>query len=281
MSKGISLHIGLNRIDPAVYPGWATLRGAENDAREMQVVANGEGYLSSLLLSESATSNAILSGIENAAGQLVSGDIFLLSFSGHGREIQGSTTEPFNQSWVAYNRQILDDELYCMWRKFQKGVRIVVVSDSCFSGTILDRFFEFSREVSFPLAAVTTRSREVRDTDGISKKPTKEQAAAHYEKYSSQYGEIRKSLNSCRAQPPTEATILLLAACKADQEAIDGPNHGAFTERLLEVYRTGSFTNYREFFGLIVNSMSAQQTPQYYSISRDIQLLEARRPFDI
>jgi hypothetical protein len=40
MAKGLSLHIGLNRIDPNHYAGWSgTLNACENDARAMQDIA--------------------------------------------------------------------------------------------------------------------------------------------------------------------------------------------------------------------------------------------------
>jgi hypothetical protein len=39
MPKGISLHIGLNRVDPQIFAGWAKLQGAENDARAMEAIA--------------------------------------------------------------------------------------------------------------------------------------------------------------------------------------------------------------------------------------------------
>jgi len=41
-----------------------------------------------------------------------------------------------DETWVAYDRQIVDDELYALWGKFAAGVRIFVLSDSCHSGTV-------------------------------------------------------------------------------------------------------------------------------------------------
>ncbi len=40
-----------------------------------------------------------------------------------------------DETWVAFDRQIVDDELYALWGKFAPGVRILVLSDSCHSGT--------------------------------------------------------------------------------------------------------------------------------------------------
>ena len=39
-TKGISLHIGLNRVDPAHYKGWdGALQGCENDANDLRAIA--------------------------------------------------------------------------------------------------------------------------------------------------------------------------------------------------------------------------------------------------
>ena len=42
-----------------------------------------------------------------------------------------------DETWVCYYRQFIDDELYELWGKFKAGVRILVLSDSCHSGTVL------------------------------------------------------------------------------------------------------------------------------------------------
>jgi metacaspase-1 len=71
--RGISLHIGLNRIDPSHYgtDGW--LAGAENDANAMQQLAVAIGYRTSVLLTASARADAILATIRDAASQLTAG----------------------------------------------------------------------------------------------------------------------------------------------------------------------------------------------------------------
>jgi len=39
MALGLSIHIGLNRVDPRHYQGWdGALDGCEHDARDMQAV---------------------------------------------------------------------------------------------------------------------------------------------------------------------------------------------------------------------------------------------------
>ena len=67
--------------------------------------------------------------------------MFLLTYSGHGSQVpdkNGDETEDgYDETWVLYDRQLVDDELYALWSKFAAGVRIVVLSDSCHSGTAI------------------------------------------------------------------------------------------------------------------------------------------------
>lgn len=60
MAKGISIHIGLNRVNPNHYqdefggPWDGALAGCEFDARDMQTLDAGRGFESSILLNEKA-----------------------------------------------------------------------------------------------------------------------------------------------------------------------------------------------------------------------------------
>src|SRR5215510_7754233 len=118
MAKGISIHIGLNRVDPSSYNGWSgELAGCVNDAQAMQSIARSCGYNSTLLLNEQATSAHVITAIGKAAQQLAPGDILLLTYSGHGGQVPDVTGgEPGDQgldeTWVLYDRMLLDDELY-------------------------------------------------------------------------------------------------------------------------------------------------------------------------
>src|SRR5258708_12415488 len=86
--KGISLHIGLNRVDPVHYAGWkGELVACENDARDMETIARSQGLVAQSLLTKAATSTALLGLIEKAARELVPDDFFSLPYSCHGRQI--------------------------------------------------------------------------------------------------------------------------------------------------------------------------------------------------
>ena len=142
MATGYSIHIVLNGVDPNAYNGWAgTLAGCVNDANAMKAIADSFAYSSVLLLNEQATSAAVIQAIGRAAQQMNSEDILLLTYSGHGGIVDDVTGgEPGDdgkdETWVLYDRMLLDDELEQLWTQFADGARIFVLSDSCHSGTV-------------------------------------------------------------------------------------------------------------------------------------------------
>ena len=88
MAKGMSLHIGLNHVDPNHYQGWdGKLKGCEQDANDMAAIARKQKFAASMLLNEQATADAVKVAISTAAGKLKSGDTFLLTYSGHGGQV--------------------------------------------------------------------------------------------------------------------------------------------------------------------------------------------------
>ncbi len=141
MPRGLSIHIGLNHVDPNAYSGWdGALSGCINDARDMRAIADGLQYRSTLLLDAEATASRVIGEIGQAAGQLAAGDSLLLTYSGHGGQfddVNGDEADALDETWVLWDRQLQDDELYALWSRFAAGVRIFVLSDSCHSGTML------------------------------------------------------------------------------------------------------------------------------------------------
>jgi hypothetical protein len=168
MTNARSIHIGLNHVDPNCYNGWdGALSGCINDAADMQAIADNLGYQSLLLTDSSATADSVIAEVGQAAMELQSGDILFLSYSGHGGQVDDVNSDEedaLDETWVLWDRQLIDDELYALWGKFVSGVRIVVLSDSCHSGT-----------VARMLATLQELSRDMHRTRAV---PTSAQAAA-------------------------------------------------------------------------------------------------------
>ena len=72
MAQGISVHIGLNRVDPAQYEGWdGQLAACEADAKDMEALAKARGFKTrALLLTRAATADAVTAAISSAAKTL-------------------------------------------------------------------------------------------------------------------------------------------------------------------------------------------------------------------
>ena len=155
-ARGLSLHIGLNGVGAAHYGGWdGPLAACEFDANDMAALAGGRGIKSTVLLTKSATRAKVLGALRAAAKTLVSGDFFLLTYSGHGGQVpdvSADESDKLDETWCLYDGQLIDDELYCELSRFAAGVRILVLSDSCHSGTV-------TRAIPRPTDGATTAGR--------------------------------------------------------------------------------------------------------------------------
>ncbi len=242
MPRGISVHAGLNRVDPVHYQGWSgQLRGCEHDARALADLAGREGFETTVLLTQDARAEDLFREIRRAAATLRSGDIFLLTFAGHGSQVpdEGAGDEEpdqLDETWVLYNRMVLDDEVTEVLGEFRPGVRIVIVPDSCHSGSS-DR--------------LTVASPRFLPQD---------LAAAVYAEHRPLYDRIRESAR--RALGSADPDTLLLAACQDDETAGENTEHGFFTAALLRVWNEGRFTGgYPTFHRRISDVMPAGQNP--------------------
>lgn len=278
MLKGISIHIGLNHVNPSAYGGWdGELAGCINDARDMKAIADGLGYTSTIVTDSQATAAEVCRLIGQAARQLVNGDICLITYSGHGGQINdvtGDEPDGKDETWVLWDRQILDDELNGLWSNFAAGVRILVISDSCHSGTV-SRILSFQRKFRSPeMAAEYERSPNqaprVRLGDPIA-------LLQNYEANRTNYQVSQWSL-----RPIVQASVSLISGCQDNQLSADGDNNGLFTQRLLEVWNRGSFSgNYAQFHSAIVSRMPSDQTPNLFKTGVANAAFDAEKPFTI
>jgi hypothetical protein len=133
MAKASALLVGLKGVDPTCYDGWdgtGGCWGCELDVDNMARILEPQGYQIQTLKTEEATREAILSSLHSAAENRVAGDIFVFYYSGHGGQQPDR-----NETLVAYCEQIIDDEIHEAFTKFESGVHIIMLSDSCNSGT--------------------------------------------------------------------------------------------------------------------------------------------------
>ena len=279
MALGISLHVGLNRVDPAHYQGWdGELTACEFDANDMRAIAEGQGFEPRSLLTKEATSDAVLAAIERAAGELDRGDLFLCTYSGHGGQVPDRNGEGeedrSDETWVAYDRQIVDDELYALWSRFAPGVRVFVLSDSCHSGTVVR---DIEAKVPGP---VSTRQKAAAESPRYRALP-RDVMIATYRANARLYDAIQERLPGAERADPA-ATVLLISGCRDDQLSLDGFSNGLFTENLRAVWADGAWEGgHTEFREAIRARMPAKQQPNYLRVGATNPEFERQKPFTV
>lgn len=293
MARGISIHIGLNEIDPAHYGTNGRLRGCENDAKSMQEIAAGLGYETTSLLTAEATALNVLRAVSRAAEQLERGDILLLTYAGHGSQVpdldgdEPGNSKNLDETLCLYDRMLIDDELFRLWTQFRDGVRVVMVSDSCHSGDVL-RFIAENKTAFMPLmfggTTATLGAVGGRDLEEpVFRALPLDDALRAYSRNAERYQEIQASgVRSDRAV--VGATVLLLAACQDNQTAGDGREHGVFTAALLSAWDQGRFKgDYKSFFRKITDifRLVPTQSPNYVVLGAPNPLFESSPPFFI
>jgi len=280
--KGISLHIGLNQVDPIHYAGWkGELETCENDARDMETIARSQGFATQSLLTKAASSSALLGVIEKASKELYEDDFFLLTYSGHGGQINDTGNEEadgLDETWVLFDRQLIDDELYAAWSLFRPSVRIFVLSDSGCSGTLSKELF------LEPAPYIPRLEARVRGSTGANLRPRflpPEVQAKIYKERVTLYDDIRRKTPR-RETVHLGCSLILMSACQDNQVAMEGRKNGLFTEALLRVWNKGRFSGgYHQFRNEIASMMPPTQSPKYTIIGHRERAFEHQRPFSV
>lgn len=289
-TKALSLHLGLNGVNPGSYGGWAgPLAACEFDANDMAAIAKSKGIKPTVLLTAKATRTNVLAGMRSAAKTLKSGDYFFLSYSGHGGQVpdvSGDEDDKKDETWCLYDGQLIDDELYFELSRFAPGVRILVLSDSCHSGTVTReappvRATLDQRPKLMPEAVAMRTYREHKD---FYDKLQMDIVAAAGNVILDPDVALAQVANSARLSAIVakfNAAVILISGCQDNQTSMDGAHNGAFTEQLLRIWNHGAFVgNYASFYARIKARMPATQTPNLFTLgSTGVFLTQA--PFTI
>lgn len=220
----ISYHYGLNGVDPHAYGGWAgTLAACRNDARDMAGLVGRARFAAHVRLDREATRDGFRGEMAACAAALSAGDSLVVTFSGHGGQVADDAASrsphpsplpvgegaPIARSGVDetvcfFDGEIRDDELRWMLSVFRPGVKVAVFLDSCHSGG-MDR-----EELTID---------DLRLRVGAKAMPATIAARI-----------ARPVRHFVKEEIVVTAEVLLLAACRADETALDGTHNGAFTE---------------------------------------------------
>lgn len=322
MAFGMSIHIGLNNLDVEAYGEQTVLAGCINDADAMQMLAAGKGFQTRRLVDEEATADEVIAAIADAAGTLRSGDMFFVTYSGHGSQvpdIDNDEDDAQDETWCLWDRMLIDDELNQLWMQFQPGVRILMLSDSCHSGTVARLLREREIAKSPQLRPLFTPARPVAKPTVLRSRAVPPPATARATAPVAQPQPATLALRIPLAKPgevtfrwldpsarqlsiarngglygtiqrlvgkgvgdEIQASVILISGCQDNQLSADGEGNGLFTETLLEVWNDGAFTgDYRAFHRAILDRMPSTQSPNYYTVGATDSGFEGQVPFTL
>ena len=289
-AKAISLHIGLNGVSAAAYSGWdGPLAACEFDAHDMAAIAKSKGMRSTVLLTKKATRAHTLAAMRSAARALKAGDLFFMTYSGHGgqvRDTNGDEADGQDETWCLYDGQLIDDELYFELSKFAAGVRILVLSDSCHSGTVTRAPppppVPGMRPKAMPPAVA---ARVYRDHAAFYDKLQDDVAKAAGNKPSvdpdAALAQVGAAAHATALVGAFKPLVVLISGCQDNQTSMDGDHNGAFTEQVLKAWNDGGFKGgYASFHTRIRAAMPASQSPNLFTLGKAAKFL-AQTPFTV
>ena len=289
-ARARSLHIGLNVVSAAAYEGWTgPLAACEFDANDMAAIARSRSMVATVLLTKKATRAAVLTKMRAAALALKSGDLFFISYSGHGGQVadaNGDEPDKKDETWCLYDGQLIDDELYFELSRFAAGVRVLVLSDSCHSGSV-------TREVRPAPPPPGQRVKLMPDAVAL-RVYTAHQA--FYDKLQADVGkaagrfivdpdqalaQVGAAAHAAAVVGVFKPAVVLISGCQDNQTSMDGEFNGAFTEKLIKVWNRGGFSgNYNAFHSRIRAALPASQSPNLFVLGPAAAFL-AQTPFTV
>lgn len=139
MPRRIALTVGIND-----YPGTdADLAGCVNDALDWAHVLGDWGYDTHTLLDAHATKANVLGTLRGLAQSARWGDRIVFTYSGHGSWVpdrSGDEADGRDEVLCMHDFRsgglLTDDELHDVYQLMAYGVRFIILSDSCHSGTV-------------------------------------------------------------------------------------------------------------------------------------------------
>ena len=255
MSTKFALCIGIND-----YPGTGSdLSGCINDANDWGAVLAARGFAVQKLINKKATRQGILDAMKAIIDSAVDGDSIIFQNSSHGSFVpdqNGDEPDGTDECLCPYDigtkGPITDDELFELFNSRQKGVKLLLISDSCHSGTVA-KFASFSTPPAIKGSkAVVRKVRFLPPSTFLSKKDN------------DKFG-LRRAIKA--SSPPGRYAGLLMAGCQDTEYSYDasfnGRPNGAFTFVALETLKKlKPNATYSDWFKAIKTKLPSQEYPQ-------------------
>lgn len=249
---GFRIHVGINHVSPSAYGGWdGKLNACVFDAEDMHELTREAGWPTHAvekLIDGKATKEALSSAIHSAASMARNGDSVLITYSGHGGQQpdkNGDESDGRDETWCLFDGEMLDDAIYAGLCRFERGVKVFILSDSCHSGTVA-RTTSYGSGKNMP--AVVSRNLPGRDA------------------------RLRRERELCEfRENDLQATVLLLSGCQDNQTSLDGSRNGAFTGALKQVWKRNKSApvDWTEFHKQVQRELPSSQSPNLFVLGPD------------
>lgn len=254
MSK-LALCIGIND-----YPGTGSdLSGCVNDANDWAKALKARKFTVGKLLNKKATGKNIRNAIKELIAKARKLDLVVIQYSGHGSYVpdrEGDEPDNVDECLCPYDIRtkgpIVDDELFDLFNAKREGVKIVMISDSCHSGTVA-RFSPIKTPSA--IRGKKTSQRKVRFLPPATFLKKQELAG------------LGAGRAIRRSNPPGRYASLLLAACQDTEYSYDSCFHdrpnGAFSYvALKKLSKLSANATYRQWHKAIRTALPSQEYPQ-------------------
>ena len=241
------------------YPGTQSdLHGCVNDANDWANELRRRGFEASTLLDKRATGAEIRKRIVNLVTGAKPGDTVVVQFSGHGSFVPDeSGDEPDGTDECICPSDtgrgyITDDELFELFAAKENGVQIVMISDSCHSGTITKFAPVTTPPTTAGKAAPQRKVRFLPPANFLNRKDL---------------GSLGAKRALRRSSPPGRHAALTLSGCQDAEFSYDGfflgrPN-GVFSYVALEALKSlPAVATYRQWHEAIRRKLPSPQYPQ-------------------
>lgn len=223
--------VGINN-----YPGiFNDLKGCVNDARDWSALLQGLGFEVNLMLDAQATKMNVKAALQGLVNVTNAGDIAVFTYSGHGTQVVDSDSDegdPYDEAICLYDGNVIDDEIRVILRGIHPQVTLVVISDSCFSGSVTRIAGEKAIPRFIP-PAVSTAGRTARQSFLL---------------------------------PEADMLEILITGCSDSEFSYDaefnGRPNGAMTAMALHVIQQNPSATYRDFHTRLRVLLPSEEYPQ-------------------
>jgi len=124
------------------YPGSANdLRGCIKDQLNVVDKLNKQflGFVIKTFKDSQVTRKVFITEVTSAINELKPGDVLLVHYSGHGTQVydkSGDEKDGYDEALYLYDGVVIDDDIGSYLKNIPDGAIVVLMFDSCFSGTV-------------------------------------------------------------------------------------------------------------------------------------------------